>query len=165
MIHFHTHYNIMCVHACTSYNIAITNVLHVIFHAIIVVHAEMNAIIFKNCVDLEGCTLYTTLFPCHECAKAIIRSGIKEVYYLMDHQDVSEGKELQWNDDSIDTVADWEAQKKYATFMASRCLLKEKYSPSGTPTPPQTSEITSQSHSAQTAGQKRDPTTADTLKG
>lgn len=47
-----------------------------------VVHAELNAILNANGKDLHGSKLYTTLFPCNECAKAIIQSGIKEVYYL-----------------------------------------------------------------------------------
>jgi len=35
-------------------------------------------------MDLSGCKIYTALFPCHECAKAIIQSGITEVIYLSD---------------------------------------------------------------------------------
>ena len=46
-----------------------------------VCHAELNAILNCN-TDLHGCTLYVTLFPCNECAKAIIQSGIKRVVYL-----------------------------------------------------------------------------------
>lgn len=46
-----------------------------------VCHAELNAILNCN-VDLHGCTLYVTLFPCNECAKAIIQSGIRRVIYL-----------------------------------------------------------------------------------
>lgn len=46
-----------------------------------VCHAELNAILNCN-TDLHGCTLYVTLFPCNECAKAIIQSGIKRVIYL-----------------------------------------------------------------------------------
>ena len=34
--------------------------------------------------SLEGCTLYVSLFPCHECAKLIIQSGIKEIVFLSD---------------------------------------------------------------------------------
>lgn len=46
-----------------------------------VCHAEMNAIM--NCVLLpKNCTIYVTLFPCNECAKLIIQSGIKKVIYL-----------------------------------------------------------------------------------
>ena len=48
-----------------------------------VVHAELNAILSSK-VDLKGFKLYTTLFPCNECAKAIVQSGIKEVIYLSD---------------------------------------------------------------------------------
>lgn len=48
-----------------------------------VVHAEPNAILNAT-VSLENSTLYVTLFPCNECAKLIIQSGIKEVIYLED---------------------------------------------------------------------------------
>lgn len=46
-----------------------------------VCHAELNAILNHNAGSLEGCTLYVTLFPCNECAKAIIQSGIREIIY------------------------------------------------------------------------------------
>jgi dCMP deaminase len=49
-----------------------------------VCHAELNAILNRNSADLAGCTIYTTLFPCNECAKAIIQSGITEVVFLSD---------------------------------------------------------------------------------
>ena len=49
-----------------------------------VCHAELNAILNNIGIDLEGCRIYTALFPCNECAKAIIQSGIKEVVYLSD---------------------------------------------------------------------------------
>jgi dCMP deaminase len=49
-----------------------------------VCHAELNAILNRNSTDLTGCTIYTTLFPCNECAKAIIQSGIREVVFLSD---------------------------------------------------------------------------------
>ncbi len=48
-----------------------------------VCHAEFNAILnIRNGSALKGCTLYVTLFPCNECAKAIIQVGIKEIVYL-----------------------------------------------------------------------------------
>ncbi len=46
-----------------------------------VVHAEPNAILNAT-VSLDGATLYVTLFPCHECAKLIIQSGIKEIVFI-----------------------------------------------------------------------------------
>lgn len=49
-----------------------------------VVHAEVNAILNKNSVDVKGCILYVALFPCNECAKMIIQSRIKEVVYVSD---------------------------------------------------------------------------------
>lgn len=49
-----------------------------------VCHAELNAILNSGEASLKGARLYTTLFPCNECAKAIIQSGIAEVVYLSD---------------------------------------------------------------------------------
>ncbi len=49
-----------------------------------VCHAEMNAILnTRNGSALRGCTLYVSLFPCNECAKAIIQVGIKEIVYKL----------------------------------------------------------------------------------
>jgi len=48
-----------------------------------VVHSELNAILHAR-INLEGCKIYVTLFPCNECVKAIIQSGIKEIIYLND---------------------------------------------------------------------------------
>ena len=49
-----------------------------------VVHAELNAILNASGKSLRGCKIYVALFPCNECAKAIIQSGIGEVIYLSD---------------------------------------------------------------------------------
>ena len=49
-----------------------------------VVHAELNAILNANGRDLRNSRVYVALFPCNECAKAIIQSGVKEVIYLSD---------------------------------------------------------------------------------
>ena len=49
-----------------------------------VCHAEFNAILNCDRGNLRGCTVYVTLFPCNECAKAIIQSGIAEVVYMHD---------------------------------------------------------------------------------
>ena len=49
-----------------------------------VVHAELNAILNARGSILTGSSIYVSLFPCNECCKAIIQSGIKEVVYLSD---------------------------------------------------------------------------------
>lgn len=54
-----------------------------------VVHAELNAIL-NSIQNLSGCTLYVSLFPCNECAKAIIQSGISKVVYESDKYNGSE---------------------------------------------------------------------------
>ena len=85
---------------------------------------------FRNCLELEGCTLYTTLFPCLDCAKTIIRSGIKELYYLADPVEFKSDKkgEREWDDQEMND--EWETLQKEkpgkTTFVASRHLLKER---------------------------------------
>lgn len=49
-----------------------------------VVHAELNAILNAAGRNVRGSRIYVSLFPCNECAKAIIQSGIKEILYLSD---------------------------------------------------------------------------------
>lgn len=51
-----------------------------------VVHAELNAILNSQ-RSVRGCTIYVSLFPCNECAKAIIQSGIKKIVYESDKYD------------------------------------------------------------------------------
>ena len=53
------------------------------------VHSELNAILNFRGGSLEGAKLYVSLFPCNECAKAIIQSGIKEVIYDCNKYDES----------------------------------------------------------------------------
>lgn len=77
-----------------------------------VCHSELNAILNAK-VPVEGCKLYVTLFPCNECAKAVIQAGIKEIVYLSDKYDKT--------DSNI-------ASKK----MLDRCGVKyTKYKPKG----------------------------------
>lgn len=47
-------------------------------------HAELNAILNSVGSNLDGCRIYTTLFPCNECTKALIQVGIGEIIYLSD---------------------------------------------------------------------------------
>lgn len=65
-----------------------------------VVHAEMEALLFcaRNTVDARGATLYTTTFPCHNCAKHIIAAGIKRVVYV---EPYPKSKALEFHDDAI----------------------------------------------------------------
>lgn len=58
-----------------------------------VCHAELNAILNYRgqAKELDNARIYVELFPCNECAKAIIQSGIKEVIYMSDKYDGTEG--------------------------------------------------------------------------
>ena len=55
-----------------------------------VVHAELNAIL-NSPRSVKDCTLYVSLFPCNECAKAIIQSGIKKIVYESDKYNGTDG--------------------------------------------------------------------------
>ena len=55
-----------------------------------VVHAELNAIL-NSPRSVKDCTIYVSLFPCNECAKAIIQAGIKRVIYESDKYDGTDG--------------------------------------------------------------------------
>lgn len=57
---------------------------------IYVCHAELNAICNKNTASINGCKMFVTLFPCNECTKLMIQSGIKEVIYKDDKYHDSE---------------------------------------------------------------------------
>ena len=50
-----------------------------------VTHSELNAILNYRGGSLEGTKLYVSLFPCNECAKAIIQAGIKSIVYDSDN--------------------------------------------------------------------------------
>ena len=51
---------------------------------LLVCHAELNAVLNKNSADVKNCTIYVAMFPCNECAKVIVQSGIREVVYASD---------------------------------------------------------------------------------
>ncbi len=78
-----------------------------------VCHAELNAILNSNISGVAGATLYVTLYPCNECAKAIIQCGIKRVVYLENKYADTDGV-------------------KASVMMFERCGIKvDKYVPSG----------------------------------
>lgn len=56
-----------------------------------VAHSELNAILNYRGGNLEGSKIFVSLFPCNECAKAIIQAGIKEVIYDSDKYDGTPG--------------------------------------------------------------------------
>jgi len=65
-------------------------------------HAELNAIVIANPKNLRGCKIYTTVFPCNECVKLIIQSGIKEILYLSDkHSDSDMNKAAKYMIDKV----------------------------------------------------------------
>lgn len=78
-----------------------------------VTHSELNAILNYRGGSLEGCKIYVTLFPCNECAKAIIQAGIKTVIYA---------------DNKYDGTPSVEASKR---LMTAAGVKFELYKPTG----------------------------------
>ena len=81
-------------------------------------HAELNAVINKNSSDIKGCNIFVTLFPCNQCAKILIQSGIKEVVYLSDkysqRDDTKAAKQM------FDKVG---IKYRYHLFQICHCLM------------------------------------------
>lgn len=72
-----------------------------------VCHAELNAILNRNTASLKDATIYVTLFPCNECAKAIIQSGIKKVVYIENkyaHTDGVKASQIMFEKCGVETV-------------------------------------------------------------
>lgn len=80
-----------------------------------VTHAELNAILNAR-QSVEDCTIYVTLFPCNECAKAIIQSGIKKIIYMRI---------------KADTYAKAEALNATCNMLDDAGVIYEKYTPAG----------------------------------
>ena len=80
-----------------------------------VVHAELNAILNASGRDLRGSRIYVALFPCNECAKSIIQSGIKEVMYLSD----------KYNDTMLNLVSKRMLDSAGVKYTRMRTDLKE----------------------------------------
>ncbi|MCR5764616.1 MAG: dCMP deaminase family protein [Treponema sp.] len=78
-----------------------------------VTHSELNAILNYRGGSLEGCKIYVTLFPCNECAKAIIQAGIKTVIYA---------------DNKYDGTPSVEASKR---LMTAAGVTFQRYEPTG----------------------------------
>ena len=81
-----------------------------------VCHAECDAILTKGTPSVEGCTLYVTKYPCHDCAKVIIQSGIKKVVCA---EDEPKGSPKKLND--LKT----EQNKKHNSYLASKRILNK----------------------------------------
>lgn len=74
-----------------------------------VLHAESNAImkVAKSTMSCEDADLYTTTCPCFDCAKLIIQSGIKKVYYTEDYRDMSGVELLKRAEIEVEQVIVW----------------------------------------------------------
>jgi dCMP deaminase len=69
-----------------------------------VCHAELNAVLNSISAELDGCTIYVALFPCNECAKVIVQSGIREVVYLCDkyaHTDAVKAAKIMFRQSGV----------------------------------------------------------------
>lgn len=73
----------------------------------LVCHAEMHAIVNRIPINVINCTIYVTFFPCNECAKLIIQSGIKKVIYLSNkyhYRSITKLSKLMLNEANVDLI-------------------------------------------------------------
>jgi cytidine deaminase len=82
------------------------------------VHAEMSAITdaARHGVSVSGCVLYTTTFPCHDCAKHIVASGIKRVVYIEPYRK-SLVQELCSDSVSVDPADNCDGKVRFEPFV------------------------------------------------
>jgi dCMP deaminase len=89
-----------------------------------VCHGEANAIC--QCAQTGSCFkdafIFVTLQPCIECAKLIIRSGIKEVHFLID-EEANEKRERALAERGDECVNDWRKSKEDAIRMMVECRI------------------------------------------
>jgi dCMP deaminase len=88
-----------------------------------VCHAELNAILNNIGMSLQGCRIYTALFPCNECAKAIIQAGITEVVYLSDKYN---GQDSAIASRKMLEMAGVHCRKVYSSFESLTLSFSEK---------------------------------------
>jgi len=94
-----------------------------------VVHAELNAILHAR-RELNNCTLYATVFPCCECMKAIIQTGIKTVIYLNDlaGDDWLEAKKATSKMAELAgvTISKFESENEIISYLQSKVNIRGK---------------------------------------
>lgn len=80
------------------------------------VHAEMEALLHcaRNSTSTKGATLYCTTFPCHNCAKHIVASGIERVVYV---EPYPKSKALELHDDSISNILEHSSKKVFLNHL------------------------------------------------
>lgn len=88
-----------------------------------VVHAEMEAILScgRNGIATKDSTLYCTTFPCHNCAKHIVASGIKRVVYV---EPYPKSRALELHDDSIVLIGESEEENNEKTEMGNKVIFE-----------------------------------------
>lgn len=79
------------------------------------IHSEQNAILHANRLDLVGSTAYVTHYPCENCAKLLVQSGVKRVVYRNPY----ENKHSQFFLSNIETVHLGSKQKQNKLFIVS----------------------------------------------
>jgi cytidine deaminase len=88
------------------------------------VHAEMAALTAsaKRGVGVHGCEMYVTTFPCHECARLIVASGIRRVFFI---EPYPKSRVAEMYDDSI--VVDGDGDENHLGFRAFVCVAPRRY--------------------------------------
>ena len=88
------------------------------------IHAEANAIALagRKGLDLEGSTIYVTLFPCYVCTKLLVRAGVKEVVYESGYESENQTRDRHWTEalkESGLKIRQFELDAKDSLFLIS----------------------------------------------
>ena len=90
-----------------------------------VCHAELNAILNAGGNSLKGCRIYVALFPCNECAKAIIQCGIKEVVFSISGKGAYSKLKYESGVHRVQRVPETESQGRIQTSTVTVAVLPE----------------------------------------
>lgn len=86
------------------------------------IHAEANAVALagKKGLDLEGSSVYVTLFPCYVCTKLLVRAGVKEIIFEKGYESSDKERDLHWKEALESTgikVRQFKIEKRDSEFM------------------------------------------------
>ena len=113
---------ILEIHTVSSIILEISQI-PLFIHA--VCHAEYDAILSTGTPPVKDCTLYVTKYPCNDCAKVIVQSGIKEVIYVPDNDTPRDDQQHHTLEELIEETDQKEQtkKKKHNMYLGSKRIL------------------------------------------
>ena len=110
------------IHTVSCNILEISQIFKFVF---VVCHAEYDAILSTGTPPVKDCTLYVTKYPCNDCAKVIVQSGIREVIYVPDNDTPQDGQQHYTLEELIEETDQKEQtkKKKHNMYLGSKRIL------------------------------------------